>query len=298
MKRLARRPSVNPSTSALRASSTFRSPRLLVAFLALVALPSFAMSQTQNPQDAAQLARDVFYNEVQAQLHDQSLWKFREIKEEDGKQKLLAVCQTRRGDLERLLALNGQPLTARQQASEDLRLRKLAANSELLRQKQKKQREDAEQARNLMKIFPYAFTFQFDGSHGAFTKLKFSPNPKFRPANRAALVFSRMEGSLLLDPRQKRLAEIDGRLTSEIKFGGGILGHLDKGGTFVVKQEDLGGQWEMTFLDVRMNGKAVFFKTIAVRQKEVYSKFAPLPPDITAQQAADILQKESSTKPL
>ena len=167
------------------------------------------MSQTQNPQDAAQLARDVFYNEVQAQLHDQSLWKFREIKEEDGKQKLLAVCQTRRGDLERLLALNGQPLTARQQASEDLRLRKLAANSELLRQKQKKQREDAEQARNLMKIFPYAFTFQFDGSHGAFTKLKFSPNPKFRPANRAALVFSRMEGSLLLDPRQKRLAEID-----------------------------------------------------------------------------------------
>jgi hypothetical protein len=36
----------------------------------------------------------------------------------------------------------------------------------------------------------------------------------------------------------------------EVKFGGGLLGHLDKGGTFDAKQEPITkGYWEMTGLD-------------------------------------------------
>jgi hypothetical protein len=71
-----------------------------------------------------------------------------------------------------------------------------------------------------------------------------------------------------VDANQKRLAEISGKLMSEVKSGGGVLGHLDRGGTFLVKQQDLGsGHWEITMLDVQMIGKALFFKTIDVAEK-------------------------------
>src|SRR5207248_10256728 len=111
--------------------------------------------------------------------------------------------------------------------------------------------------------FPDAFRFEYDGREGELIKLKFAPNPDFHGSGRAAQVFHHLEGTMLVDPEQKRLAEITGELTSEVRFGwGGILGHLDEGGTFHVKLADLGsGHWEMTTLDVEMDGKALLFKT-------------------------------------
>ena len=106
-----------------------------------------------------------------------------------------------------------------------------------------------------------------------------------------------MEGSLLVDDRQKRLAEINGQLTSKVKFLGGLLGHLDKGGTFLVKQQDMGsGHWELTTMDVQMSGKALFFKTIAVREKETDTNFHQVPADITLQQAFELLKKDPSVQ--
>jgi hypothetical protein len=106
-----------------------------------------------------------------------------------------------------------------------------------------------------------------------------------------------MEGDLLVDSRQNRLAEISGQLTSEVRFFGGLLGHLDKGGTFLVRQQDIGsGHWELTSMDIEMNGKALFFKTIAVREREVYSNFRQVPDGTTLQQALAYLQRDTSVQ--
>jgi hypothetical protein len=67
---------------------------------------------------------------------------------------------------------------------------------------------------------------------------------------------------------------------------------LDRGGTFHVKQADVGsGHWEMTLMNVQMNGKVLFFKSIAVLEKNSFSDFTPLPSGATLQQAADFLTK-------
>jgi hypothetical protein len=127
---------------------------------------------------------------------------------------------------------------------------------------------------------------------GNLIKLNFSPNPDFRPTTRAGQVFHHMEGRLLIDGEQKRLAEIEGELTSSVKFGWGLLGHLDKGGTFRVQQQDVGaGHWELTLLDLEMNGKALFFKTIAVREKEVNADFLQVPEDMRPRQAFELLRQ-------
>jgi hypothetical protein len=51
----------------------------------------------------------------------------------------------------------------------------------------------------------------------------------------------------------------------------------------------------MTFLDVQMDGKALFFKTIAVREKEVDTDFRPLPGDTTLKQAAEFLKIDTAS---
>jgi len=243
--------------------------------------------------DVSRLARKVFDNEVQAQIHDQSLWCYRKLKEEGDKEKLLAVCETKDGEIERILEVNGQELNPKQCQAEDQRIQKMLDDPDQMRQQRKKLEEDGKLERDLLKMFPEACRFQYAGMQGNLIKLEFTPNPNFRPSSRVAQVFHHMEGSLLVDGEQKRLAEIEGQLTSPVKFGWGLLGHLDKGGTFLVKQQDMGsGHWELTMLDVEMNGKALLFKTISVREKEIDTDFRQVPEGIRPQEAFELLRRE------
>jgi hypothetical protein len=243
--------------------------------------------------DAGRLAREVFDNEVQAQIHDQSLWCYRKLKEEGGKKRLFAVCETKDGEIDRMLEVNGQELNPKQRQAEDQRIQKMLDDPDQMRQQRKRSEEDGKLERDLLKMFPDACRFQYAGVQGDLIKLQFTPNPDFRPSSRAAQVFHHMEGSLLVDGEQKRLAEIEGQLTSPVKFGWGLLGHLDKGGTFLVKQQDMGsGHWELTMLDVEMDGKALLFKTIAVRENEIDTDFRQVPEGIKPQEAFDLLRRE------
>jgi hypothetical protein len=247
--------------------------------------------------DAGRLAREVFENEVQAQINDQSLWSYRQVKKEQGKKKVFAVCETNDGEIDRLLEVNGQELNPKQRQAEDQRIRGMLDHPDRMRQQQKNSAEDGKQERELLRMFPDAFRFQYAGMQGNLIKLTFRPNPDFRPSSRAAQVFHHMEGSLLVDGEHKRLAEIEGRLTSPVKFGWGLLGHLDKGGTFLVDQQNMGsGHWELTTLDVEMSGKALFFKTIAVREKELNTDFQQVPESIRPRQAFELLRRDPTLR--
>jgi len=146
-------------------------------------------------------------------------------------------------------------------------------------------------------MLPDAFIFNYGERRGDLVQLTFEPNPAFHPSSREAEVFHAMNGSLWVDSRQERMAGIAGRLIKSVKFGGGLLGHLDKGGTFEVKQERvIEDYWELTALDVQMRGKALFFKTIGGQQKYVRSRFRRLPGDLTPAQAAEMLRKEVASQ--
>jgi hypothetical protein len=102
-----------------------------------------------------------------------------------------------------------------------------------------------------------------------------------------------MEGELWVDSKQERLAAMNGRLVEDVKFGNGLLGHLNKGGRFEVRQAEVGaGHWEMAAMAVDMKGKALLFKTINVQQTETRSDFQRMPDDLTVAQAADILNRQ------
>ena len=49
-------------------------------------------------------------------------------------------------------------------------------------------------------------------------------------------------------------------------------------------------------MNVQMNGKALFFKTIAVRENEIDTNFHQVQDDTSLQQAFDPLQKDASVQ--
>lgn len=141
-------------------------------------------------------------------------------------------------------------------------------------------------------MIPDAFTFSYAGREGDLIKLSYKPIPTFQPSSREARVFHAMEGEMWVHGTQRRLVRIRGRLITDVKFAGGLLGHLAKGGQFNVEQTELSPtQWELTAIEVRVKGKALFFKTIAVQEKEYRSDFRRVPEGLTLAEAADMLTK-------
>src|SRR5580704_5938015 len=266
--------------AALLASSADRLP--------VYALDDPKAGQAPDTEDWGRVVRETMNHEIDAQAKDQSLWCYRKLQEKDGKQERYAVCQAKGAEIDRLVAVNGKELDEKQREAENQRIENLVKSKRELARQARRQREDAKHAEDLMKLIPNAFVFRLESRNNDQVTLKFTPNPQFHPSGHEAEVYHHMEGSLTLDVQQKRLAEISGRLVSTVKFGGGWLGHLDKGGTFLVKQEAVApGSWQVTTLDVRMNGRALFFKTIAVRQKEINSQFRPVPASTTIEQLAE-----------
>ena len=61
-----------------------------------------------------------------------------------------------------------------------------------------------------------------------------------------------------------------------------------------MKQQEVGpGYWEMTRMDVQMNGKALFFKTISVRTREIDTDFHAVPAAASIQQVAELTNERS-----
>jgi hypothetical protein len=298
-----RRPSTHRNsgwlTSLFRCASVGRIVLAGIASCGICSDRSGASSAVNNlPANAEDFVRDVLHHEISAQERDHALWTYREEKRKDGKSKFYLVYQTEYGELARWTGEGGQSLTREQAREEDQRITKLISDPAAIHQKQRKERVDAAQARDLLRMFPDAFQFEYNGTQGALVRLVFTPNPKFRPPNHTGLVFHHMTGSLVLDPAQKRLASIHGTLTSAVKFFGGLFGHLDKGGTFDVEQQEVRpGYWEVTAMHVHMSGKALFFKTIAVQEDETYSDFALVSGNPTLSEAAQSLRQESESMP-
>ncbi len=235
--------------------------------------------------------KEVVAHEIIAGQNDHHLCSYDQIKQSDGSRQEFMVVETPMGNVERLVSEDGHPLGSEKLHREDARLHELLSDPDGFRKHSKKEREDAEEAKQLLEMLPAAFQYRYAGREDGLTKLNFTPDPSFKPEHREGSVFHHMQGVVWVDQSQRRIAGIEGKLMSEVKFGGGILGYLAQGGTFVFKRRDVGqGHWETTRLDVNMDGKALFFKTISVHQHEEDTGFRQVGKDIDLQFAAKLLQ--------
>lgn len=251
------------------------------------------------PKDARTYVRDVVANELQADANDHSRWMYRDENGAPNDISVKLVIQTAQGDLSKTLERNGRPLTHEQQKADEQRMDAFVSDAGL-RQKQKRDHEqDAAKADALTKMLPDAFLWTVTGQNGANTTLHFKPDPHFNPPTRDARVFAAMEGTMVVNTEQKRIQELKGALTRDVNFGYGLLGKLQKGGTFEIERQEIAPRiWAITATHVHIHGHALIFKSISEEQDEMTSHYHPTPPSLSLDGAAKMLKDGTAARTL
>ena len=219
----------------------------------------------QQSPEAAALVRRTVQNEIKAN-NNSSKFFFQERRESPAGSQVELIVETRDAMAGMLIANNDHPLNAQQRQAEIGRLDNLVRDRSELEKKKAKEAETKDRITRIVKALPDAFLYEFDGTEtgnpllggqaAQLIRLKFRPNPKYDPPSRVEQVLTGMQGAMLIDAKQERVARIDGILTSEVGFGWGILGHLNQGGHFMVDQADMGGgNWEVTRMGLDLTGK-------------------------------------------
>jgi len=275
---------------------TITQSRTMLAGVILLLLSCLALAESQSmPQlSPADLVKGVIHTELNTSDVTGVRWKYLLDKEADSKQETREVVETKSGSLDRLIEVAGKPLTDAQQRSEADRILRLSHNPEEQRKLEQTRRKDAEQCKAFLKMIPDTFLFEYAGESGGLIKLIFMPNPRFQPPSREGKVLHEMAGEIWVDAQKQRLVSIYGQLMNEVRFGGGLLGHLEKGGQFTVKRTEIApGDWEVTEMAVDMRGKALLFKTLSVQQKELHRNFERVPDDLSLSDAAGLLLRQA-----
>lgn len=243
-----------------------------------------AIASGQQPQQIVQRAVRA---EMAADAADHSLWMYYEVDRKPASSVVQWTAQTRMGDLDRVLQLDDRALTLAQQKA------KMEAfiNSPSAQAKQRQGGEhDDRQAAQMLNMLPNAFIWTQAGHHNQMTFLHFRPDPNFTPPTWESRVFAAMEGDMAVDDKDYRIVSLKGKLIHEVKFGWGLLGALQSGGTFDVERRQLApGIWEITETHIHIQGHALIFKSISEQEDDVKSKFEQLPREITFPQAQEKL---------
>ena len=272
-----------------------RAMKVLGIVLLLTPTLGAADHQSNTQSSPADLVNAVIRNELKPADPAEIRWKYLLDKEVNGKEETKEVVETNSGSLERLIAIAGRPLSSAQQRDETERILKLAHSPDDQKRLEQSRRKDAEQSDDFLRMIPNAFLFEYASKNGELVKVTFKPNLQFRNSSREAKVLKEMQGEIWMDAKQQRLVSIYGQLMNDVKFAGGLLGHLEKGGQFNVKRAEIApGVWELTDLAVSMRGKALLFKTICVQQKELHSEFQRVPNNLTLSEAAGLLLQQAS----
>lgn len=251
-------------------------PHFALAALLLPAVGAQAAAGQASEPAAEAAVRAAVSSELKAAQLDHSAWDYRDHDIQPGKDTVSHVIETPKGDLKRLLELNGHPLTGAAELAETQRIRDFVNTPD----KQARQRSDGAhddaQARELLSMLPTAFIWTITGNNAEETVLHYKPNPAFHPPDMQSRVMGTMSGEIVVAHDGDRIKTLRGTLTTDVRIGFGLLGKIDEGGTFDVERREIApGHWQITSTHVHIGGKALLFKTIGQQEDEVKDDFKP-----------------------
>jgi hypothetical protein len=259
-----------------------------------------------SPPDPAELMRKSVENEIKAAQDDTAHFLFLGIKTTPKGSTTRLYVETNEATAGLVIGYNGKSLTPDQRRDEEARVERFIHDPEEMKKKREQERQSAERTLRIMRAMPSAFLFEYAGEEpspeGAgragepLVKLTFRPKPGYQPPSHVEEVLTGMQGYVLIDAVRHRLARIDGTLFKEVGFGWGILGHLDRGGRFIVQQQEVGDNlWEISDMTLQFTGKILLFKRLDINSTEAFSRFKRVPADLTFAQALDLLKKEEAS---
>jgi len=261
------------------------------------AAPNGEQSQiAQQPTQAAlvELVRVAVQNEI-VDTGEGHLFAWKERKKTPHGTIVQRIVQTPQGVVNRIVLVNDKPLNAEQQRSEEERISR-STDPGQMRRKQKEDHDDDVRTSKMLRAIPEAFEFTHVKTETAanghtLVTMKFAPRPGFAPPSRETMVFTGMDGDLVVDQSAKRLAKVDGTLFQDVNFGWGIFGRLYRGGRFVVEKAEVApNHWDTTRMVLQFRGKILMFKSLHIDEDETSFDFQPVQP-MTVAQALEYLNR-------
>jgi hypothetical protein len=272
---------------------------LLLAATSVAAHPATVASYG----DPVELVRKAVKNEINAANDDTARFLFRGTKTTPKGSTTRIYIETKDATAGLVIAYNDKPLVAAQRRDEEARVERFVNNPEELQKKRAQEHDNAEHTMRIVRALPDAFLFEYAGEElgspglgragSPLVKLNFHPNPQYDPPSHVEEVLTGMQGYVLVDTTDYRIAAINGTLFREVGFGWGILGHLDRGGQFIVQQQEVADNlWEISSMSLNFTGKILLFKNLSISSTEVLSGFKRVPSDLTFAQGLEMLKKE------
>ncbi len=266
--------------------------------VALVGISLLARAQDRTPpQSAQQLAADVVYNELQDRERD-SFWQYRSVRVSGAQDVVREQVETAEGPIFRIIEDHGKPLDTDERRSEEQRLNELVNKPGAMARVQQDHLKDEERMRKAIEMLPQAFLYEYAGpSEGDVVRLSFRPNPAFTPASYDGRILHALTGTLVVNRRLKRLVAMKGQLLDRVDFGYGLLGYVEKGGTFEIQREQVSAtRWKASLIEVHVQGRMLLLRNVSKDQREVRTNFRPVPHDISLAAAKERLDQAVSSK--
>jgi hypothetical protein len=266
--------------------------------VALIGISLLAQAQDRIPvQSGQQLAADVVYNELQDRECD-SFWQYRSNRVSGSQDVVREQVETPQGPIFRVIADHGRPLDEGERRSEERRLNELVNKPGAMTRVQQDHLKDEERMQRVIEMLPQAFLYEYSGpSEGDQVHLSFRPNPAFTPTSYDGRIVHALSGTLVVNRRLKRLVAMKGQLMDRVDFGYGLLGYVEKGGTFEIQREQVSAtRWKVSLIEVHVQGRVLLFRNVSKDQREVRTNFHPVPHDISLTSAKELLDRTTGAK--
>jgi hypothetical protein len=189
-----------------------------------------------------------------------------------------SVIETAEGRADRIVLFHDEPLQPDQQEKQKHRLEKLLRDHDAVKNELQDWKSEIQHRIKMVKAFPKAVLFLFDGREDNFLRFSFRPNPEFSPKDRETQLYRGMEGFVWIEPTQERIVRVVGKLVKDVSFGWGVLGHLNKGGIYEIAQTEVApGIWRTTTLNVDVKGRIFLISGFRFFREEHDAHYHPTP---------------------
>lgn len=198
--------------------------------------------------------------------------------------KTIEVLMIEGSPYEKLLAVNGKPLSAEDQRKEEEKLQKeiakrrsesASARSARIAKYQKSRRSD----HLMMQQMVFAFNFKFVGEDMVNGRpayvLDAEPRPDYRPLNQEAKVLTGMKGRLWVDKTGYHWMKVKAEVIKPVNYAL-FIAKVGPGTSFEFEQTPVNANlWLPSRFEQDVNAKILGIKSIRTREQETYTNYQP-----------------------
>ena len=185
---------------------------------------------------------------------------------------------------QRLLRVNGKPLSASENAEEqrkEERERSVRRSQSPAERQQRVAKYDQERRRDnrMMEQLTVAFNFTLEGQHKLkgfnVWVLRATPRPGYQPPNMETQVLPGMEGELWIDQQTYQWVKVTARVVHPVAIEG-FLAQVEPGTQFELENEPVsGGTWQPSHFAMKSRAKVLFMINRTSQADETYFDYRP-----------------------